>query len=182
MTEPRPDWPDVLPGAFTVTPRRAPYAVALGCVVLIVLGLAAVASTAGTGVRILLMVLSTLVGLAGVSLLFRLLQAGRPQLVADAVGVKTTLTPRRIPWERVARVRVMPNRLGGGARVGVVPVSIDEELGDRINSERMVRLLRSRQQREGAPFVVSLTATGISAAEARQRLTDLADDRVPVTD
>ena len=182
MTEPRPDWPDVLPGALTVMPRRAPFAIALGCVVLIVLGLAAVASTAGTGIRILLMIVSTVVGLAGVSLLFRLLQAGKPQLVADAAGVKTTLTPLRISWERIDRVRIMPNRFGGSARVGVVPLSIDEAVGSRANVERLVKMLESRQRREGAPFVVSLTGTGLSPDEARHRLTELADGRVPVTD
>ena len=182
MTEPQPDWPDVLPGALTVTPRRAPFAIALVSVVLIVLGLAAVASSAGTGLRIVLMIISTLVGLAGVSLLFRMLQAGKPQLVADAVGVKTTLTPLRIPWEDVERVRIMPNRFGGSARIGVIPRSIEAALGSRANVERLVKMLESRQRREGAPFVVSLTATGLTSAEARDRLTELAAGRTPITD
>jgi hypothetical protein len=182
MTEPRRDWPDVLPGAFVVTARRAPYGLALASIVLILIGLAAVASSAETPIRLTLTVVSAVVGLAGVSLLFRFLQAGKPQLIADAAGVKTTLNPLRMPWDRLERVRIMPNRFGGSARIGVVPLSIDEALTPRMNAERLVKMLQSRQQREGAPFVVSLTATGISPAEARERLTELAAGRVPITD
>lgn len=181
MSEPQRDWPDVLPGAFVITPRKAPYAIALAGVVLAVVGLAALASDASTGPRFVLMLAAGLAGLAGASLLFRLLQAGKPQLIADAAGVKTTLTPLRIPWDRIERVRIMSNRLGGSARVGVVPISLEEVLGARTNIERVLKLLQSRQRREGAPFVVSLVATGISADEAATRLLELAADRAPVT-
>jgi hypothetical protein len=181
MTSPRPDWPDVLPEAFVVAPRRWPYALALVSVVLIVLGLAVVASTAETGLRVLLLVASSLVGLAGVSLLFRFLQAGKPQLIADAVGIKTTLNPNRIPWKRVARVRIMPNKFGG-ARIGITPKSVAETLSPQMATPRLLSMLESRQQREGSTFVVNLAATGISPAEARQRLTALADGRTPITD
>jgi hypothetical protein len=182
MTPPRPDWPDVLPDAFVVAPRRAPYALALVSVVLIVLGLAAVASNADTGLRLLLLVLSSLVGLAGVSLLFRFLQAGKPQLIADAVGIKTTLNPHRIPWKRVARVRIIPNKFGGNARIGITPKSVPETLSPQMATARLLAMLESRQQRDGSTFVVNLAATGISPDEARRRLTELAAGRAPITD
>ncbi len=182
MTEPQADWPDVLPGAFVVSARRAPYGLALASIILILVGLAAVASTAETALRVTLTVVSAVVGLVGVSLLFRFLQAGKPQLIADAAGVKTTLTPLRMPWDRIERVRIMTNRVGSTARIGIVPLSIDEALSPRTNAERLVKMLRARQQREGAPFVVSLAATGISSGEARERLTELAAGRVPITD
>src|SRR6188508_521609 len=161
MTTPRSDWPDVLPDAFVVAPRRAPYALALVSVVLIVLGLAAVASTADTGLRLLLLVASSVVGLAGVSLLFRFLQAGKPHLIADAAGIKTTLNPERIPWKRVARVRIMPNKLGGSARIGVTPKAVAETLSPQMATDRLLAMLESRQQREGSTFVVNLAMTGI---------------------
>lgn len=179
---PRADWPDVLPGALVITPRRAPYAIALVSVVLIMLGLAAVATSAGTTLRIVLMILASLVGLAGVSLLFRFLQAGKPQLVADAVGVKTTLTPRRVPWEQVERVRILPQRSGRSARIGIVPTSIEGALGARMNVDRLIKILEARQRRDGAPFVVSLATTKITPDVARARLTELTAGRAPVTD
>lgn len=180
-TTPSPDWPDVLPGAFAVTQKKAPFAAALVVIVVAVVVAAAVASSAGTGVRVALMALTALLALVGVSVLFRLLQAGKPQLEADAVGIKTTLTPRRVPWERIERVRLLPTRTGG-TRIGVVPVSIDEALGARMNVDRLIKILESRQQRDGAPFVASLATTGISADEARARLTELAAGRAPITD
>lgn len=182
MTEPRADWPDVLPGAFVVRARRAPYALALASIVSILIGLAAVAAAADSAIRLTLTVVSGVVGLAGVSLLFRFLQAGKPQLIADVAGIKTTLNPLRMPWDRIERVRIMANRVGGSARIGIVPFSIDEALTPRMNAERLVKMLHARQQREGAPFVVSLTATGVSPAEARERLTELAAGRAPITD
>ena len=181
MSEPRRDWPDVLPDAFVIIPRKAPYAIGLAAAVLVLLGLAALASGASAGTRFALLVAAATIGLAGSSLLFRLLQAGKPQLIADAAGVKTTLTPRRIPWDRIERVRIMPNRVGGSARVGVVPVSLDEALSSRTDTGRVIKLLESRQRREGAPFVVSLATSGISPDQARTRLLELAADRAPVT-
>ena len=180
VTEPRPDWPDVLPEAFTVTPRRAPYVLLLVSIVLLVLGLAVVATTSDDRLRLPLLALSTIVGLFGVSALSGFLQAGRPHFVADAVGVKTPITPMRIPWERVERVRIMPGRRGRGV-IGVIPLSLEEALGATA-SERMIKLLKSRQSREGAPLIASLVATGISRDEAQARLTELAANRAPITD
>jgi hypothetical protein len=182
VTEPRRDWPDVLPGAFTVTPRRAPFALALACAALVVLGLAAVASTVGATMRIVLTIAAGLVALAAVSLLFGVLQAGKPQLVADAAGIKTTLTPHRIPWERVERIRIMASRIGGGTRIGVIPTSLAETLGPRSDDGRVLKMLESRQRRDGAPYVVNLLWTGVTSDEARQRLSELAAGRTPITD
>ncbi len=179
---PRPDWPDVLPGALTVVARRAPYAIALVCLLLIIVGMGAIAAGSGTAVRITLMIVSAIVGLAAVLLLFRLLQAGKPELIADAAGIKTALTPRRVPWEQIERVRVIPNRIGGSGRIGVVPTSLVDAIGQQVNPERTIQLLERRAQRFGAPLVVSLVATGISVDEARARLTELAAGRTPVTD
>jgi hypothetical protein len=156
--------------------------IALVCAALIVLGLAALASTADTVLRIVLTVLAGLVGLAAVSLLFGVLQAGKPQLVADAAGVKTTITPRRIPWDRIERIRIMSSRIVGRSRIGVIPQSLAGALAPRSDVDRVIKMLESRQRREGAPFVVNLLWTGVSEDEARQRLTELAAGRAPITD
>ncbi|MDQ3112976.1 MAG: hypothetical protein M3Q84_02595, partial [Actinomycetota bacterium] len=59
--------------------------------------------------------------------------------------------------------------------------SLDEALSSRTDTGRVIKLLESRQRREGAPFVVSLATSGISPDQARTRLLELAADRAPVT-
>ena len=181
MSPPQPDWPDVLPSAFVVQAKRGPFALALVAVVALIIVAAVIGNTSETTVRIASMAVAAGLGFVAVLLGFRLLQAGKPAFVADAAGVMTTLLTDRLPWERIERVRVIPSTSKRGARIGITPISLAEALPARTDSKRLISMLESRERREGAPLIVSLSATGVTPEEATRRLTELAAGRCPVT-